>query len=102
MSAHRHTGRIARWLAGRAYALGVISGSSMRYDSSTGCKGCTKVFWRGRRSYVLGWPLVNWRCSLAFHHWPTQDKIAFGFCTKCLPCGDCGSAEAWHRCEVQA
>lgn len=92
--------KIGRRLLGWAYQLGVISGYGIQYGTAARCKGCVHaVRFKGRRPYVLGLLTEEWRCLLRFRHWPTGDKIAFGYCSKCLPCADCGSTKAWHRCE---
>lgn len=91
------TRRLAGWL----YASGLTSsGGSASWGG--GCNWCvTMPSWnRNRRSYVLWVSTDHWRCLLKHHHWPA-DHIAFGFCSKCLPCPDCGSKTAGHNPECE-
>jgi hypothetical protein len=87
--------KVARWVAGQLYALGVISGSCYSYGA--GCRGCvTSINFRGSRPYVLGWPTWKWACVLKFRHWP-GDYVGFDLCAKSLPCPTCDSKTAGHR-----
>lgn len=89
--------RITHWIAGQLYVSGLTSnGGGMRWGH--GCDHCqTMPTWtRTRRVYVLWVPLDTWRCLLKGHHLP-GDPIAFGFCSKCLPCPECGSRTAGHE-----
>lgn len=86
--------RIATWL----YTSGLaVSGGGTSYGN--GCNGCMTSlprFRRGERPYVLFVKWETWRCILKGHHTP-GDPIAFGYCSKCLPCPDCGSKTAGHE-----
>lgn len=87
------TRKLAAWL----YASGLTSnGGSSSWGG--GCNWCvTMPRWtRMRRVYVLWWELDKWRCLLRFRHWPA-DPIFAGFCSKCLPCPECGSQTAGHE-----
>jgi hypothetical protein len=105
-SEHSHHGRWRRWKAtGKVslwmYSMGITAGGGTRWGA--GCDGCVTSFhFRGKRIYVLGIRASSWGCLLRQHHLPSADKIAFGFCSKCLPCADCGPPEPFHRCEVVA
>jgi hypothetical protein len=89
--------RAASWLLGKAYAAGLIAGYSVGTCRQPGHRWCAgRVSWRGRRPYVLGFRREEWRCILRYRHWPA-DPIIFGFCSKCMPCPDCGSRTAGHE-----
>lgn len=89
-----------RWLVSQLYAIGIVAGSCTSFDWSG--SRTTVVCWTGQRSrhtgkryapnYVLWWPTHKWGCVLRRHHWPTNDRIAFEFCSKCIPCPDCKTA----------
>lgn len=104
----------SRWRAWRRIVhhlsmLGVVSGSMWVSDWSG-----TRVevlSWTGRRSKytgrrstpssVLYWPTRKWGCVLRRRHWPNDDHVSFGLCSKCLPCPDCGAAVPLeHECGV--
>lgn len=89
--------RAFRWLLGKAYVAGLIGGyrdGSCRQPGHGWCAGGAR--WRGRRPYILGRRSSDWRCILRCRHWP-GDPIISGFCSKCLPCPDCGSRTAGHE-----
>lgn len=96
---HSHHGawrrwKIAHWLDRRAYALGLTAGGGRRWGG--GCNSClTGPRWRGKRSYILGWPRENWRCLLQGRHWPGE-QIGMGLCGKCAPWPCCGSTGYEH------
>lgn len=86
------TGRVAGWL----YTTGLTAaGGSWRMGG--GCPGCyTMPKWnRNRRPYILGVSRETWHCLLRRRHRPTITPYG-GFCTKCLPCADCGSTDPDH------
>lgn len=91
------TWKITKRFAHRGYALGVLAGSGSSYSSE--CNGCVRLYWRGRRPYILGLSRNTWRCLLVGgpngRHRPA-DQIGFGYCSKCLPCPTCGSETAGH------
>lgn len=99
--AHSHHRRWRRWritgkLATFLYVTGITSsGASWRMGG--GCQGCyTMPKWnRNPRVYVLWVSRDTWRCLLKGHHRP-GDPIGFGYCSKCLPCPECGSKTAGH------
>jgi hypothetical protein len=90
--------RIFRRAAGYARSLGIVTGYSTSWGGGNpGHRGCTHGFrWRGKRDYLLGWPSWKWRC-LFRRHWPAE-HVAFGLCTKCLPCPDCGATTGRNCC----
>jgi hypothetical protein len=96
---HRGHGRwrssgVVKWLASKAYSLGLVAAYGHQYGG--GCPGCLSgARWLGRRSYVLGWSVDNWRCLLRGRHWP-GDQVD-GLCAKCAPCPTCGSRKASHN-----
>lgn len=85
------TFKVLGWL----YVLGLTSGYGMR-----NCYACPSwvlsgpIHWGGSRPYVLGLKRETWRCLRAGHR--PGDPIGFGYCSKCLPCPDCGSKTAGH------
>lgn len=97
---HSHHRRYRRskwfwWLSNRFYALGITAGGCTTWDAH--CRGCRTNRWRGKRPYVLGWPRERWACLLRYHHWPTDETVAFGLCGKCVPWTCCGSTNWEHK-----
>lgn len=94
---HAQHGRWRRWrishrLVGRAYVLGLVTGSGTRWGG--GCNRClTMIRWRGRRPYILGLPRENWLCLLRYRH---RRVDLGGLCAVCCPCPGCGSQKAGH------
>lgn len=87
--------RIVRWFSGRAYSLGVISGSSWsNCCCSLGAKPVTRLYWRGRRSYLLGVKRETWACLFRGHR--RTEHLGCGLCTICAPCSECGSTDVRH------
>jgi len=85
--------RFGRWFAHHAYALGLISGS--RYSYSANCSGCVKLYWRGRRPYILGASRGWWECLLRYRHLRAEIPEC-RLCAKCAPCPTCGSTDPNH------
>lgn len=96
---HSHHGRWRRWkltrrTVSRLYALGLVRGSTTAFTGH--CNGCvSRIDWGFGGPYVLGLPRETWRCLRAGHR--PGDPIAFGYCSKCLPCTSCGSKTAGHE-----
>lgn len=93
----RHWGwrkwQVTRWLAGQAYALGVIGGYGT--TSGDGHDWCvTYGRFRGSRPYVLGAAKTTWRCWSRGHR--RGEEVGFGFCGKCVPWPCCGSEHEAH------
>lgn len=85
--------RVVRWAVGQLYASGLSSsGGGVQWGG--GCDRCLVggPSWRGARPYVLWVRRWTWRCLRAGHR--PAERVAFGFCSKCLPCPDCGSSSA--------
>ncbi len=93
----RHWGwrrtRLFRWFSFWAYSMGIISGSS--HSTGDGCNWCVRLFWRGKRPYVLGFSRETWRCWLKGRH-RRGEPVGFGFCGKCVPWPCCGSQREAH------
>lgn len=95
--------RFGRWFAGHAYSLGLISGQ--RASWSAYCSGCVKLYWRGRRPYILGVSREGWQCLLRYRHVRAELDDGSRLCAKCAPCPTCGSANPEHdvwACEEAA
>ena len=86
--------RLGRWFTGRAYTLGLISGSC--WIGSATCDGCVKLYWRGRRSYILGASRGWWECLLRYRHLRAELDDGSRLCAKCAPCPTCSSADPRH------
>lgn len=100
---HSHHRAWRRWrvthkLLNWGYSLGFFAGHG--WKTGSGCRGCAVGVHFGKSPYLLGQRREWWACVLKRHHWPTKQLIALGMCSKCLPCVDCGSGEAWHECET--
>lgn len=82
-----------RWFARHAYTLGLITGQS--WTTSATCSGCVKLYWRGKRPYILGARREWWSCLLRYRHLyaPLYDGW---LCAKCAPCPTCQSADPRH------
>ncbi|MGY1946598.1 hypothetical protein [Nocardia asiatica] len=95
---HPIRGRVAARLVGKLRVLGVVSSYGIQGGGATGCRSCvTGIRFRGKRSYILGWPDWKWRCLLKKRHWPGEEGY-FGLCGKCVPCPDCGTTKVDHLC----
>lgn len=99
---HSHHGRwrrwrIAKWLVTQSYVSGLTAGG-YGYSMNAHCDWCLSTLprWRGKRAYVLWVKRETWRCLLRGRHLP-GDHIAFGYCSKCLPCPECRSTTAGHH-----
>lgn len=104
----RHWSRSRTWrrIVHHLSLAGIIAGSCYSTDWAgsrthmirlTGTRYST-----GRRawpSHVLYWPRRKWGCVLRRRHWPTDDVVAFEYCSRCIPCHECGlPAPLEHRC----
>lgn len=97
--------KITRRVVHHLSLLGVIAGSGYAFDwSGTKTYGIkltgTRYRHSGNRawpSYVLYWPTRKWRCLLVYRHWPNDDLIAFGMCSKCCPCPECHQSVPLHH-----
>lgn len=93
--------RVTGRLAGFLYLSGITSGGGS-WRMGGGCDGCRTLpgFNRNRRVYVLWVKRDTWRCLLRGRHTP-GDPVGLGFCSKCVPCPDCGSRTAGHETGCQ-
>lgn len=94
--------RIAHRLAGRAYWLGIISGSVLE-GSPRGWQ-LTHVYWRGHRPYALGFDTTNWLPWHVVRYRHLPNNVGMGICGKCSPWPCCGSTGMDHadQCEEDA
>jgi hypothetical protein len=92
-----HTGRLWCWLAHKTYSIGLSSGGCHSWLSDG--TPVTRINWRGKRCYFLGWERQKWRCVLKFHHWPRDWPVAFGLCGRCVPWSCCGSTWRDHAAD---
>jgi hypothetical protein len=98
---HPLRGRVPNWIVSKLCTLGVIASYGTTFGGDTGCNWCINgITFRGRRTYILGWPTWKWGCVLKRRHRPGE-HVGFGMCGKCLPCPDCGTTKADHDCEQE-
>jgi len=86
--------KLSHWAVRHAVSSGLLGGG-YGHRMGGGCRWCLTSLpsWRAKRRFVLWVSRDTWRCILQGRHLP-GDPVAFGYCSKCLPCPSCGTTTA--------